>query len=582
MPIGPFLIGGYRSFGAQAQRFPRFSKLNLFIGENNCGKSNVLRFLHEVAPNLSPPNRKALKLSPLDTHIPGHAEFRYGFCVSLRMNPQQTAYDDFIEYAKEKFSDPLVSEAGHVLRVLKRKAELDGTQDAWFEFNRVGDLIEGNWREAFSVLNDQEIYAVWHGFTGASAGSRGQHWFPESLRRITPSWPGVGSVLLIPAIRRIAATEGPSEDFFGGSGLVAQLAKLQNPSALAQAERRKFERINEFLRSVTENGSATIEIPHDRETIIVHIDGKSLPLESLGTGIHEVIILAAASTIPENSVICMEEPEIHLNPILQKKLVRYLAESTTNQYFVTTHSAALMDAPGAEIYHMRLVGGETLAERVTSDRHRSSVCESLGYHPSDLMQANCLIWVEGPSDRIYLKHWLGCVADDLIDGVHFSIMFYGGKLAAHVSGEDIGDLVDDFVSLRRLNRRSVILIDSDFRSGSSALNATKQRLVEEFNKGPGFAWVTAGREIENYLPPEGIKAAIASIHPAATPRARFGRYDNVLEISGKKKSQASKVLVSRFIAGKGLFDISRLDLEFQLSRLVCFIRESNPRLAKPR
>ena len=86
------------------------------------------------------------------------------------------------------------------------------------------------------------------------------------------------------------------------------------------------------------------------DTILVHMDGKALPLSSLGTGIHEVIILASAATLLQRNVVCMEEPELHLNPILQKKLMRYLLQHTDNQYFITTHSAAIMDLPDAEVF----------------------------------------------------------------------------------------------------------------------------------------------------------------------------------------------------------------------------------------
>ena len=45
-----------------------------------------------------------------------------------------------------------------------------------------------------------------------------------------------------------------------------------------------------------------------------------------------------------------------------------------------------------------------------------------------ILQANCVVWVEGPSDRIYLKHWIEAVTSELIEGLHYSIMFYGGRL----------------------------------------------------------------------------------------------------------------------------------------------------------
>jgi predicted ATP-dependent endonuclease of OLD family len=270
---------------------------------------------------------------------------------------------------------------------------------------------------------------------------------------------------VIPAIRQVGKKGSTSENY-SGEGLIERLAKLQNPDAYNQNDRLKFKHINSFLRNVTDNATAEIEIPHERNTILVHMDEKVLPLESLGTGIHQVIILAAAATIPDKTVVCIEEPELHLNPILQKKLIRYLVDVTNNQYFITTHSAALMDTPGIEIYHVNLEKGQSIVNRVTSDTHKSTICEDLGYHPSDLLQSNCIIWVEGPSDRIYIKNWINSSSSLFIEGLHYSIMFYGGRLASHLSGEDIDNSdkhIEEFISLRRLNRRSVIVMDSDLR-----------------------------------------------------------------------------------------------------------------------
>jgi len=57
--INNIAIGGYRSFG-EIQYFSNFEKINLFIGKNNNGKSNVLRFLNEIYQNIN--ERKKIKI----------------------------------------------------------------------------------------------------------------------------------------------------------------------------------------------------------------------------------------------------------------------------------------------------------------------------------------------------------------------------------------------------------------------------------------------------------------------------------------------------------------------------------------
>jgi predicted ATPase len=573
--IPSLLLGGYRSFGNQAQKFSRFSTINLLIGPNNSGKSNVLRLIHDLYPKL---NNPGVQLSALDRHSPNHAEFQYGLKISIAPDANGS-YPGLKKLLPDKGLHLDVQEITKLLLpVLKRKAELDHTgTDVWFEFQQGRRLLEENWKDAFGVLNDSNIMRLWTGLTGSTRGNREEHWFPQTLQKLEPAL-NLVSVAMIPAIRQVGAKGSVSEEF-NGNGLIERLARLQHPDFDKQYEKKKFERINKFLQVVTDNPTANIEIPHGRDTIVVHMNSRALPLESLGTGIHEVIILAAASTILDKTVVCMEEPEIHLNPVLQRKLVRYLTNATSNQYFIATHSAALMDTPDAEIFHVQLQNdGQSSVERVTSDRGRSAVCEDLGYHPSDLLLANCLIWVEGPSDRVYLAYWISRRDPDLQEGVHFSIMFYGGRLASHLTGNDVDEAVSDFISLRRLNRRAMIVIDGDRSSGTRPLNATKTRLVEEFDAGPGHAWVTEGREIENYLAPDQIRSAIEKVAPNCRATSKFGRYDNVLSIKGStgKLRQAPKVEVAKWIVGINKFDESRFDLKDQLDALIKFIRDSNP------
>lgn len=557
-------LGGYRSFGT-IQRLPVFSKINLFIGQNNSGKSNLLRFICDVYPDFKRKGRADIK--QLDYHLGTSNSIFFGSCIN-NLEAQ--------EYLSTKINNDF--DVTNLTRVFIKKAELDNTEENWYIYNDRSEPIEANWQSAYQILNDNEIHAIWGRLTNMRGGSRKESWIPDTIKR-TQLEPIQYDSAMIPAIREIGAKNTTSEDF-SGLGIIEKLQKLQNPDVHSQKNKKKFESINEFLRIVTDNKTAQIEIPHERDTILVHMDGKTLPLESLGTGIHEVIILAAAATLLENNVICMEEPELHLNPILQKKLVRYLQNSTNNQYFISTHSAALMDTPSAETYQVSLINNESIVERVTSDKHRSAICEDLGYHPSDLLQSNCVIWVEGPSDRVYLNFWLRHLDNTYVEGIHYSIMFYGGRLASHLSGEDEEALVKDFISLRRLNRRGVIVIDSDKSKASDRINKTKQRLKEEFDKGPGYAWITKGREIENYLAPKNIEKAINKLAPSAKINSKFGQFENTLTITHKtgKKTQASKVAVANYLTGSFEADLSVLDLNQNIKKLVKFIKESNPKV----
>ncbi len=256
------------------------------------------------------------------------------------------------------------------------------------------------------------------------------------------------------------------------------------------------------------------------EVFLEEKDSGRFALSQSGSGLKTIILVLINLLLIPNTpeyknkkiIYAFEEIENNLHPALQRKIFNYIYDYALHnncKIFITTHShVAINSFWGKEqtmIYHIVKNSNHSSFSEIESYIDKVKILEDLNVKASDLLQANGIIWVEGPSDRIYINQWLKILCNNkYIEGQDYQFLYYGGRLLSHYTTElDILELINILTT----NRHAAILIDSDRKSKTSTINSTKNRIKNEFNKHGYFCWITSGKEIENYLPYDAINKA---------------------------------------------------------------------------
>lgn len=505
MKVTGFGVGNFRSFGAEGGLVRDIGKVNVFIGKNNCGKSNVLRFLQFLSATARTFNEKP-NLN-LDRHKKGTGSDKALLGVSVQLDNADLAE--------------------HLLRHCYQTPT--PTLDIWMEYPN-GSPVGTN---PLEPLNDQCLQRLHGNLTKSSYSGH-----PSRKQLLGDTWKAVAKhakdefqrmaagLIYVPAIREIRneGEEKPGTIDLSGRNLIKTLRRMQHPLVNKECEQESFLRIQKLVRELLGVTELVMEIPSEEDDIYLTMYGNRLPLAHYGTGVHELVIICTTLALHENCFVCIEEPEIHLHPELLRRFMRILSQ-TTNTYFIATHSNVLLDADETTAaYHVAYDGTSSRIARSGTNDHTRAILRDLCYRASDLLQTNGIIWVEGPSDRIYINRWLGLYGSKFVEGVNYSIMFYGGACLANLAAADCRPS-EDLVELLRINSNGIVVIDRDGVSPRTALKAYKQRIQTEI--GEDNCWVTQGREIENYLPPTLLARWLEGRNPGQVKPVKFGRDDKV-------------------------------------------------------
>lgn len=316
-------------------------------------------------------------------------------------------------------------------------------------------------------------------------------------------------------------------------------------------------------------------------------EGKGLvPLSASGSGLKTVILTLLNLLVRpdfekksiDSYVFSFEELENNLHPSLQRNLFSFLldfARSSQCHIFLTTHSQVAIDLfhgeEDAQILHVRKQGRESVGVVLDDLVRGYSVLDDLGAKASDILQANGIIWVEGPSDRVYLNKFIELWGGGAYkEGHHYQFIYYGGSVLANVSVATPDAELQEAVNAMRINRNFIFVCDSDRRHKRGALKSRVTELLSEIAVGRGHVWVSKCREIENYIPKESFE----SVHNV-TGLPQIGEYEYVQDYLRKHRlSEAAEfsgkhhkaVKYSDFFSKNNLS--FRPELEVELNQII--------------
>ncbi len=499
MKIDSIKLCGWRSYDLDGIHMEGLKSMNLIIGPNNSGKSNLAKYFYYLKSIASEELSKGCAISvenELDESQTWSWEKEKITCEILLSNDNVFTDNSKVSYkaSEHKVTLSCFHDADSNTSVLNMKV---GSKLIFNDKNLIcSDLKDDVWvdpTDNIAGFSDNKFY--WSHF--------------------------LNSLVFVDPIRHHSRNSDNSHSYyFDGALIIKELDKLRidkaNPSNWASYKKQIKDWLSDILAEVVTN----IDIV-ENELCLEFQSGLTFSLDELGTGVSQIVMLLSHLWINKdvNLNVFLEEPEANLHPDSVVKLVNIFEKELVNhRFFITTHSPSLIDCINDKWAVYRTLKLPSGASSITPNDNIIKYYETLdalGVKASQILQANTVLWVEGPSDRIYLKKWLDIFSDgELQEGKDYSFLYFGGTNLASFTVLD--DLDQNLINILSTSRKAYLITDSDCSSQTSrdsddfkaylssmlgrlqlanADNTGLDSSVEDYVK----VWITEGREIENYL-----------------------------------------------------------------------------------
>lgn len=487
------------------------SRINILIGQNNSGKSRFLRTLF---------NDKKLRYSSTDINLEKHNSVLKEIRSALKEVYTKRRVEDIKEFSSDIMTD---------IQFMHSDSSI------WQTKSRLQELTNG--RSGYQVkmsrglmMSDQtylrnDIKTSAHSLTNDLPEFTKED-IANSLRRTIyiPTLRGLRRLIVNSDndifrdfyFERTARdyfdiNKIPPETIYTGLGLYDDVRKLLLGPTKGRRKIRQFE---VFLSKSFFEGQDVNIIPNIEDTVVhVKIGEEEYPIYELGDGIQAIIILTYPLFFRQGEPlnICIEEPDLFLHPGFQRIFLQTLSrpEFQSFQFFFTTHSNHFLDMTldfkDISVYCFTKVDKDKFEiENVSNADDR--VLEEIGVRNSSVFLSNCTIWVEGITDRIYLRRYLDLYQKSnkntipVLEDVHYSFVEYSGGNITHWSFLDDDDEEHPNINVERLCGKIFLIADRDKTDLSNSGKDKKSLRIKKLQEvlGERFYCIKR-REIENLL-----------------------------------------------------------------------------------
>lgn len=344
------LLKNFKPFGETEQSID-LGKITIFIGPNGAGKSSVLQAMELLkqsrgSPNLRPGRFQFSDYSQLVNSGVTSKTIGIGFSGQAKQVSEGFEDTAFTYHATFGSSGNIVEQNGRI------RAENSAWPDLPSQININGQYLYGDTQIDPSTIGGEK-FGVTIGvgnqicvpFTVHGGSHQGKddlkdfEKLSQSIRQLFDLFlDSVGRVFIVGAIRGFDQL-----DYELGNDAVESLNNDKDVVDTFHYRRKLEEKISQWLQSITGVRVSPHLAPNKRASLVT-ADGYNIYHEGFGTNqiIRPLLQIAIA---PPDSVIAIEEAEIHLHPMAQMKLCDVLTKiafEENKQIILTTHSEHML------------------------------------------------------------------------------------------------------------------------------------------------------------------------------------------------------------------------------------------------